>query len=141
MQQVTDECSRIDFGMMFKTAQKSKLDTSRYPVQESWEKLCSGHTDLKPYLDAEPVEAPQVLDITHQITNLISEADLTHSRCLNFVSITFTLQFPLFPVIFHSFQVSRFLTYGIHLFRELWSRWLTLLEILIRLVYLTHLHR
>ncbi|KFK42151.1 hypothetical protein AALP_AA2G217900 [Arabis alpina] len=84
MQQVTDECSRIDFGMMFKTTQKPKLNTSRYPVQESWEKLCSGHTDLKPYLNSEPVEAPQVLDITHQITNLISEADLTHSRCMHF---------------------------------------------------------
>lgn len=103
MQQVTDECSRIDFGMTFKTAQNSKLDASRNPVQESWEKLCSGHTDLKPYLDSEPVEAPQVLDITHQITNLISEADVTHSRCLNFVSITYTFQLPLFPVIFHSF--------------------------------------
>ncbi|CAN7065374.1 unnamed protein product [Brassica oleracea var. botrytis] len=83
MQQVTDECSRIDFGMAFKAAQKPKLDT----VQESWRKLCSRHADLKPYLDSEPVEAPQLLDITHQITNLISEADLTHSRCLNFVAM------------------------------------------------------
>ncbi|KAL1214591.1 Replication factor C subunit 1 [Cardamine amara subsp. amara] len=83
MQQVSDECSRIDFGKTFKTAQKSKLDTSRYTVQESWKKLCLSEADFKPYLDSEPVEAPQVLDLTHQITNLISEADLTHSRCLN----------------------------------------------------------
>ncbi|CAA7013406.1 unnamed protein product [Microthlaspi erraticum] len=87
MQQVTDECSRIDFGMAFKTAQKPKPDTSRDPVQESWRKLCSAHTDLKPYLDSEPVEAPQVLDIAHQITNLISEADLTQSKCLNLVAM------------------------------------------------------
>ncbi|KAF8103575.1 hypothetical protein N665_0188s0503 [Sinapis alba] len=87
MQQATDECSRIDFGMTIKAAQKPKLDTSRYTVQESWRKLCSGHADLKPYMDSEPVEAPQLLDITHQITNLISEADLTHSRCLNFVAM------------------------------------------------------
>ncbi|KAJ0231687.1 p-loop containing nucleoside triphosphate hydrolases superfamily protein [Hirschfeldia incana] len=83
MQQVTDECSRIDFGMTLKTAEKPKFDT----VQESWNKLCLSHTDLKPYLDSEPVEAPQVLDLTHQITNLISEADLTHSRCLNLVAM------------------------------------------------------
>ncbi|ESQ27359.1 hypothetical protein EUTSA_v10018028mg [Eutrema salsugineum] len=86
MQQVTDECSRIDFGMTVKTAQKSKVNTSRYTVQESWKKLSSIQADLKPYLDSEPVEAPEVLDITHQITNLISEADLTHSRCLKFVA-------------------------------------------------------
>ncbi|KAG2313505.1 hypothetical protein Bca52824_025062 [Brassica carinata] len=82
MQQVTDECSRIDFGMTLKTAEKPKLDT----VQESWNKLCLNHSNLKPYLDSEPVEAPQVLDLTHQITNLISEADLTRSRCLNLVA-------------------------------------------------------
>ncbi|CAF2205030.1 uncharacterized protein LOC106400398 [Brassica napus] len=83
MQQAADECSRIDFGMTIKAAQKPKLDT----VQESWRKLCSRRADMKPYLDSEPVEAPQLLDITHQITNLISEADLTHSRCLNFVEM------------------------------------------------------
>ncbi|EFH65410.1 nucleoside-triphosphatase/ nucleotide binding protein [Arabidopsis lyrata subsp. lyrata] len=83
MQPVSDECSRIDFGKTFKTAQKPKLDTSKSAVQESWEKICSSHADFKPYLDSEPVEAPQVLDLTHQITNLISEADLTHFRCLN----------------------------------------------------------
>ncbi|KAJ4874309.1 P-loop containing nucleoside triphosphate hydrolases superfamily protein [Raphanus sativus] len=89
MQQATttDECSRIDFGMTIKAAQKTKLDTSRDTVQESWRKLCTRHADLKPYLDSEPVEAPQLLDITHQITNLISEADLTHSRCMNFVAM------------------------------------------------------
>ena len=54
MRQVTDECSRIDFGTTLKTAKKMKLDT----VQESWKKLCSSHTDMKPYLDSEPVEAP-----------------------------------------------------------------------------------
>jgi DNA polymerase III delta prime subunit len=83
MQQVSDECSRMDFGKTYKTAEKPKLDTSRSAVQESWEKICSNLADFKPYLDSEPVEAPQVLDLTHQITNLISEADLTHSRCLN----------------------------------------------------------
>ncbi|XP_018468890.2 uncharacterized protein LOC108840548 [Raphanus sativus] len=84
MQQVTDECSRIDFGMKLKTATKQpKLET----VQESWNKLCSRHADLKPYLDSEPVEVPQVLDLTHQITNLISEADLTRSRFLNLVAM------------------------------------------------------
>ncbi|XP_010428843.1 PREDICTED: uncharacterized protein LOC104713430 [Camelina sativa] len=83
MQQVSDECSRVDFGKTFKTAEKPKLDTSRYAVQDSWKKLCSSHADFKPYLDSEPVEAPEVLDLTHQIANLISESDLTHSRCLN----------------------------------------------------------
>ncbi|CAN8234134.1 unnamed protein product [Cochlearia groenlandica] len=90
--QVTDECSRIDFGMTLKTAQKpKKLDTCRDAVQETWRKLRSSHADLKPYLDSEPVEAPQVLDVTHQITNLISEADVTHSRCLNFVTMEPTM--------------------------------------------------
>lgn len=93
VQQVSDECSRIDFGKTFKTAQKSKLDTTRYTVQESWKQLCSSHADFQPYLDSEPVEAPQVLDLTHQITDLISEADLTHSRCLNLVSITLQCSF------------------------------------------------
>ncbi|EOA33492.1 hypothetical protein CARUB_v10019687mg [Capsella rubella] len=83
MQQVSDECSRIDFGKTFKMAQKPKLDTSRNTVQESWKKLCSSHADYKSYLDSEPVEAPQVLDLTHQIANLISESDLRHSRFLN----------------------------------------------------------
>lgn len=93
MQQVSDECSRMDFGKTYKTAEKPKLDTSRSAVQESWEKICSNLADFKPYLDSEPVEAPQVLDLTHQITNLISEADLTHSRCLNLVSITLQFSF------------------------------------------------
>ncbi|KAH0898082.1 hypothetical protein HID58_047650 [Brassica napus] len=87
MRQVIDECSRIDFGTIFKTAKKTKHDT----VQESWKKLCSSHTDMKPYLDSEPVEAPQVLDLTHQITNLISEADLTCSRYLNLVAMEPTM--------------------------------------------------
>ncbi|KAG2282002.1 hypothetical protein Bca52824_053222 [Brassica carinata] len=75
MRQVTDKCSRIDFGTTLKTAKKTKLDT----VQESWKKLCSSHTDMKPYLDSEP------------ITNLISEADLTCSRYLNLVAMEPTM--------------------------------------------------
>lgn len=118
MQQVSDECSRIDFGKTFKTAQKPKLNSSRYTVQESWKKLCSSHADFKPYLDSEPVEAPQVLDLTHQIANLISESDLTHSRCLNLVSIKLLL----FLDLFSKFSDQTFLTRGIHLFRERWSQ-------------------
>ncbi|KAJ4903978.1 Uncharacterized protein Rs2_17929 [Raphanus sativus] len=82
--------SHIFFNICCFTVRKAKNtgDPDRFnTVQESWRKLCSRHADLKPYLDSEPVEAPQLLDITHQITNLISDSDLTHSRCLNFVAM------------------------------------------------------
>uniref|UniRef100_A0A0D3AR97 Uncharacterized protein n=1 Tax=Brassica oleracea var. oleracea TaxID=109376 RepID=A0A0D3AR97_BRAOL len=60
MRQVTDECSRIDFGTTLKTAKKMKLDT----VQESWKKLCSSHTDMKPYLDSEPVAMEPTMNVS-----------------------------------------------------------------------------
>ncbi|CAN6853074.1 unnamed protein product [Brassica oleracea] len=60
MRQVTDECSRIDFGTTLKTAKKTKLDT----VQESWKKLCSSHTDMKPYLDSEPVAMEPTMNVS-----------------------------------------------------------------------------
>ncbi|CAN7123508.1 unnamed protein product [Brassica rapa subsp. narinosa] len=72
-------------------SQLSQYVESEIAKSLSWKKLCSNHTDMKPYLDSEPVEAPQVLDLTHQITNLISEADLTCSRYLNLVAMEPTM--------------------------------------------------
>ncbi|KAG2322726.1 hypothetical protein Bca52824_015939 [Brassica carinata] len=59
------------------------------PESQSQERSPAASAPLPPWVTPapyvpplhEPVEAPQLLDITHQITNLISEADLTHSRC------------------------------------------------------------
>ncbi|CDY44525.1 BnaCnng11360D [Brassica napus] len=79
MRQVIDECSRIDFGTIFKTAKKTKHDT----VQESWKKLCSSHTDMKPYLDSEPVAMEPTMNVSgdldtsgyvlEQMTSIVAE--------------------------------------------------------------------
>ncbi|CAN6845605.1 unnamed protein product [Brassica oleracea var. botrytis] len=79
MRQVTDKCSRIDFGTTLKTAKKTKLDT----VQESWKKLCSSHTDMKPYLDSEPVAMEPTMNVSgdldtsgyvlEQMTSIVAE--------------------------------------------------------------------
>ncbi|XP_010521243.1 PREDICTED: uncharacterized protein LOC104800189 isoform X2 [Tarenaya hassleriana] len=82
--QVSDECSRIDFGRITKAVQKLKVDALKDSVQEAWRKLRSNHANLKPYLDSEPIDAPQVLDLTYQISNLLSEAELSCSRCQEF---------------------------------------------------------
>ncbi|XP_075075389.1 uncharacterized protein LOC107789591 isoform X1 [Nicotiana tabacum] len=78
---VLDECSRMDFSKSstsFKTTVQFNLNTS---VQDSWKRLREGYLDLKQYITPEQKEASQILNVAHEMSDLISVADLLLADC------------------------------------------------------------
>ncbi|XP_055829542.1 uncharacterized protein LOC129898855 isoform X2 [Solanum dulcamara] len=78
---VLDECSRMDFSKSstsFKTTVQPNLNTS---VQETWRRLREGYLDLKQYITPEQKESSQILNVAHEMSDLISVADLLLTDC------------------------------------------------------------
>ncbi|XP_042758835.1 uncharacterized protein LOC111920004 [Lactuca sativa] len=76
--QMMDECSRIDFNK--KLEPESELESVDI-VQETWRKLRNCEHELRQYVSNEEKDSLEALQISHGITNLISEADLLLSDC------------------------------------------------------------
>ncbi|OIT27058.1 PREDICTED: uncharacterized protein LOC109214488 [Nicotiana attenuata] len=78
---VLDECSRMDFiksSTSFKTTVEFNLNTS---VQDTWKRLREGYLDLRQYITPEQKEASQILNVAHEMSDLISVADLLLADC------------------------------------------------------------
>ncbi|KAK6787008.1 hypothetical protein RDI58_015533 [Solanum bulbocastanum] len=78
---VLDECSRMDFNKnstSSKTTVQLNLNTS---VQETWRRLREGCLDLKQYITLEQKESSQILNVAHEMSDLISVADLLLTDC------------------------------------------------------------
>ncbi|KAF3617056.1 putative transmembrane emp24 domain-containing protein p24delta4-like [Capsicum annuum] len=78
---VLDECSRMDFSKTstsFKSTAQLNLNTS---VQETWRRLREGYLDLKQYITPEQKESSQILNVAHEMSDLISVADLLLTDC------------------------------------------------------------
>ncbi|KAJ8557973.1 hypothetical protein K7X08_004739 [Anisodus acutangulus] len=78
---VLDECSRMDFSessTSFKTTVQLNPNTS---VQETWRRLREGYLDLKQYITPEQKEASKILNVAHEMSDLISVADLLLTNC------------------------------------------------------------
>ncbi|CAN4099674.1 unnamed protein product [Withania somnifera] len=78
---VLDECSRMDFSKSstsFKTTEQLNLNTS---VQETWRRLRAGYLDLKQYITPVQKESPQILNVAHEMSDIISLADLLLTNC------------------------------------------------------------
>ncbi|XP_049409340.1 uncharacterized protein LOC125872628 isoform X1 [Solanum stenotomum] len=78
---VLDECSRMDFNKnstSSKTTVQLNLNTS---VQETWRRLREGCLDLKQYITPEQKESSQILNVAHEMSDLISVADLLLTDC------------------------------------------------------------
>ncbi|XP_060214329.1 uncharacterized protein LOC132641368 isoform X2 [Lycium barbarum] len=78
---VLDECSRMDFSKSstsLKTTVQLNLNTS---VQDTWRRLREGYLDLKQYITPEQKQASQILNVTHEMSDLISVADLLLTDC------------------------------------------------------------
>ncbi|CAH1425734.1 unnamed protein product [Lactuca virosa] len=76
--QMMDECSRIDFSK--KLEPESELESVDI-VQETWRKLRNCEHELRQYVSNEEKDSLEALQLSHGITNLISEADLLLSDC------------------------------------------------------------
>ncbi|KAH0664202.1 hypothetical protein KY284_029133 [Solanum tuberosum] len=78
---VLDECSRMDFNKnstSSKTTVQLNLNTS---VQETWRRLRESCLDLKQYITPEQKESSQMLNVAHEMSDLISVADLLLTDC------------------------------------------------------------
>ncbi|KAJ8563632.1 hypothetical protein K7X08_032084 [Anisodus acutangulus] len=76
-----DECSRMNFSKSstsFKTTVQLNPNTS---VQETWRRLREGYLDLKQYITPEEKEASKILNVAHEMSDLISVADLLLTDC------------------------------------------------------------
>ncbi|KAG5601260.1 hypothetical protein H5410_032630 [Solanum commersonii] len=78
---VLDECSRMDFN---KNSTSSKITVQlnlNTSVQETWRRLREGCLDLKQYITPEQKESSQILNVAHEMSDLISVADLLLTDC------------------------------------------------------------
>ncbi|XP_062098081.1 uncharacterized protein LOC133803953 isoform X2 [Humulus lupulus] len=73
--QILDECSRMDCSRTLKCVEKPKPLLVPDLVQHSWNQLRRRHTDLSQYASSEE-DALQVVQLTHKMTNLISDTDV-----------------------------------------------------------------
>ena len=79
--QVMDECSRMDFDRRSKFVEKPRSLMETDLVQESWIKLRGCRTDLRQYTVSEQQDAIQSIKLAHDMSNLISEADVLLCNC------------------------------------------------------------
>ena len=86
--QVLDESSRMDCSRMSKYVEKQKPLVMPDLVQESWNKLRSCHVDLAEYVRSEEQHALKIVQLAHNMSNLISETDMMVSDLQPLTSVS-----------------------------------------------------
>ncbi|KAF2291400.1 hypothetical protein GH714_023675 [Hevea brasiliensis] len=80
--QLMDECSCIDFSRKFKQHEEGRSSAVIDTVRESWRKLRDRHADLRHLVAAEHKYSPGIIRLACGMSNLISEAELLHTKIL-----------------------------------------------------------
>lgn len=79
--QVMDESSRMDFHRLPKYVEKPKPLVVTDLVQKLWNKLRVCRADLAQYVRSEEQQHLQIVKLTDEVSNLISETDVLLSNC------------------------------------------------------------
>ncbi|KAM6572301.1 hypothetical protein CsatA_016381 [Cannabis sativa] len=74
--QILDQCSQMDCSRTLKCEEKPKSFLTPDSVQHSWSELRRRYADLSQYVSSEERHALQVVQLTHKMTNLISDTDV-----------------------------------------------------------------